>query len=252
MLFSPDLEVRERAKAGLKDIENREREFKADLRELRKETLPLKQDIIRRADASRESIRNKSNLIDLIDRGQINDPTFAIFAESLPGNLGKRLLSEDTVQYKGGLVDEFADLKNIFKGATRVKEVELYENKLADLYLTDSQKKAILKSRINTSKIDLIKEEAAQEVEEKFPNISALQFNKKVDEIAKPKINALFNNIWEDQKYALDQAENRKNIPLDYDDPEGREILNQILIEAGGNKTRAREIAKKKGYIIGK
>lgn len=248
----PDQEIRNRAKAELDAIQAAEKNDRADLRELRKETLPLKQNLIARADASRESIRNKSHLLDLIDKGNLNDPTFAIFAESLPFNLGKRMLSDDTVEYKGGLVDEFSDLKNIFKGATRVKEVEIYENKLADIYLDDSQKKAILKSRINTAKIDLIREEAAQEVEEKFPNITALQFNKKIAEIAQPKIDALFNTIWGEQKAVLDQAEALKKIPLDYDDPQGKQILDQIMKEAGGNRNKAREIAKKKGYIIGK
>ncbi len=219
---------------------------------MRKETLPLKQEIINRANLSRDSIRNKNHLLEIIDRGDLNDPTYVIFAESLPGGLGKRLLSEDTVEYKGGLVDEFSDLKNIFKGATRVKEIELYENKLADTYLTDSQKKAILKSRINSAKIDLLREEAAAEVEERYPNITALQFNKKVDELVKPKIDSLFNNVWGDQKAALDQAEARKKIPLDYDDPEGKQILDQILKEAGGNRQKARDIAKKKGYTVGK
>lgn len=248
----PDQEIRNRAKAELDAIQAAEKNDRADLRELRKETLPLKQNLIARADASRESIRNKSHLLDLIDKGNLDDPTFAIFAESLPFNLGKRMLSDDTVEYKGGLVDEFSDLKNIFKGATRVKEVEIYENKLADIYLNDSQKKAILKSRINTAKIDLIREEAAQEVEEKHPNISALQFNKKIDEIAKPRIDALFNSIWGEQKAVLDQAEALKQIPLDYDDPEGKQILEQIMKEAGGDRNKARQIAKKKGYTIGK
>jgi len=248
---APDREIAEPAKAELRRRQEETKESRADIREAKKETLPLKQEIITRANASRESIRNKEKLIDIIDRGNLDDPSFAIIAESLPFNLGKRLLSEDTVEYKGGLVDEFSDLKNIFKGATRVKEVEIYENKLADIYLTDSQKKAILKSRINTAKIDLLREEAAAEVDEKYPNISALQFNKKVDKLLQPKLNDLFDNVWGDQKSIIDQSEARKKIPLDYDDPEGRQILNQILKEAGGNRVKAREIAKKKGYTIG-
>lgn len=247
---SPDREISEPAKAELKNRQEITKENRADIREAKKETLPLKQEIISRANASRESIRNKENLIKLIDQGNIDDPTFAIFAESLPYNLGKRLLSEDTVEYKGGLVDEFSDLKNIFKGATRVKEVEIYENKLADIYLTDSQKKSILKSRVNAAKIDLLREEAAAEVDEKFPGISALQFNKKVDEILQPKLDALFNNVWSEQKFIIDQAEEKKKTPLDPSDPEDNKIMRQILIEAGGNKDKAFDLAKKKGYTF--
>jgi len=244
----PDREVSERAKAELKNIETNEKLDRADTREMRKETLPLRQKIIEEANTARESIRNKTNLIELIDKGDLDDPTYAIIAENMPFNLGKRLLSKDTVVYKGGLVDEFGDLKNIFKGATRVKEVEIYENKLADLYLTDSQKKAILKSRINAAKIPIIREEAAAEVERKYPNISALQFNAKVDELTQPKINELFNSIWGDQKAVLDQAEKRKNMKLDVSDPDDLEIVDQILKEAKGNYIEAEKIAKKKGY----
>lgn len=246
----PDKEISEPAKAELRRREAVNKEERQDLRDLRKETLPLKQDIIQRADAARESIRNKNHLIDIIDRGNLDDPTYAVLAESLPLNLGKRLLSNDTVEYKGGLVDEFSDLKNIFKGATRVKEVEIYENKLADLYLTDSQKKAILKSRINGSKAELIREKAAQEVEEKFPNITALKFNKKVDELAKPEMDKLFNSVWDEQKSILDQAESRKEVALDPNDPEDYKIMQAILKEAGGTTDKARALAKKKGYKV--
>jgi len=216
--------------------------------DLRKETLPLKQKIMERAESSREGIRNKQHLLSIIDKGNLDDPTWAAFASNLPFNLGKRLLSNDTVEYKGGLIDEFADLKNVFKGATRVKEVEIYEDKLPDIYLNDSQKKAILKSRINSSKIDLLREEAAQEVEENYPELSALKFNKKVEEILAPKIDALFNSTWGEQKAVIDQAEARKKLPLDPNDPDDLNIMQQIKKEAGGDKAKAKAIAKKKGY----
>lgn len=218
------------------------------LDQLRQETAPIKKDIMDRAELSREGIRNKQNLMNIIDRGDLDDPTFAAFASNLPFNLGKRLLSNDTVEYKGGLVDEFGDLKNIFKGATRVKEVEIYEDKLPDIYLTNAQKKAILKSRINSSKIDILREEAAQEVEDKFPELTALKFRSKVEELLQPKINALFNSTWGEQKAVIDQAEARKKLPLDPNDPDDLSIMQQIKKEAGGDKEKAKALAKKKGY----
>ncbi len=221
-----------------------------ETRRLQAETAPRKQEIIQRANLSREAIQNKNRLMSLIDQGNLDDPTFAAFAMNLPFNLGKRLLSDDTVEYKGGLVDEFGDLKNIFKGATRVKEVEIYEDKLPDIYLTDSQKKAILKSRVNTAKIDLLREEAAEEVERKYPNLSALQYNKKVEELMEPKMNALFNTIWDQQKSVINDAENRKKMPLDPSDPEDKKIMQQIFKDAGGNITKAKKLAKEKGYTV--
>jgi hypothetical protein len=238
----------EPSKQELKRRQEANKEERADIRENRKETLPKRQEIATKAEAARKGIQNKTQLLEVIDRGNLDDPTFASIASSLPLNLGKRLLSEDTVVYKAGLVDEFTDLRNIFQGQTRVKEIDILEDKLADLYLTDDQKKAILKSRINALQSDVVREEAAAEVEEKYPNLGVLQFSKKVDELAKPKLEKLFNHILDEQKSILNQAEKRKQLPLNLKDPEDRKIMNEILIEAGGNPDRALKLAKEKGY----
>jgi hypothetical protein len=236
------------AKEELTERANTAKADKADIRGLRSERAPLVNKIIEQADLSRESIRNKEKLIDLIDKGDINDPTFAIFAEGLPFNIGKRLLSEDTVVYKGGLVDEFSDLKNIFKGPARVKEIELYENKLADLYLTDGQKKAILKSRIDMSRVNLLREEAAAEVEKEKPNTTPLEFNKLVNEKTQPKLKSLYENVWGQQKSIIDDAERRRKLPIDINDPQDKQVVAQIMKEANGDWIKATKIAKEKGY----
>jgi hypothetical protein len=244
----PDREISEPAKAQLKNIQKIKQEDRADVRQAKAETAPLKKEIIDKANLSRASIKNKTQLLDLIDKGDINDPTFAAIASIIPFNLGKRLLSPDTVQYKGALVDEFGDLKNIFKGATRVKEVEIYEDKLADIYLTDEQKKAIIKSRMNMARIDILREESAQEVEDENPNVSALKFNQLVEKKLQPKLDAIFNEVWEKQKNIIDQAENRKQIPLNINDPDDKIIIGEIVKEAKEKGIRPQKIAKDKGY----
>jgi hypothetical protein len=223
-------------------------EKKQDIREAKKETLPLRQEILKKANSARKSITNKNELLRIINTGNINDPTFSVLAEALPFNLGKRLLSNETVEYKAGLVDEFGDLRNVFEGQTRVKEIELLEQKIADLYLTDDQKKTILKSRINALQADVIREEAAAEVEEKYPNIGALQFSRKVEEIARPKMKKLFDQVLDEHKFIIDQAEKRKEIPLNPNNPEDYAIMLSIRKEAGGDKEAAKKLAKKKGY----
>lgn len=214
---------------------------------LRTETLPIRSELAKKAQAAEKGIQNKQHLLDLIKRGDINDPTYAALAESLPLNLGKRLLSNDTVEYKSGLVDEFTDLRNIFQGQTRIKEIELLEEKVADLYLTDDQKEAVLKSRINALKSDIIRAEAAAELEDR-DDLGVLQFNKEVEKIAKPKLEALFNQILDEQKAIIKDAENRKQLPLRDDDPDDLKIIDAILEEAGGNYKKAEQIAEKKGY----
>jgi len=245
----PDKEVSEPAKEELKYQDTERKENRADIRDKNKETLDFRKDLVSRAESSKMSIRNKQRQLDLIDKGDINDPSFAtLMDEIVPFNLGRRFLSPDTVEYKGALVDDYSDLKNVFKGATRVKEVEIYEDKLADIYLTDEQKKAILKARMNTAKVDIARQEAAAEVEEEFPNLSLLAFSKKVEEKLQPKLDSIFNEIWDDGKAVLDQAERRKGQPLDKNDPVDLQIMQQIMNESGGDKKKAYQTALKKGY----
>lgn len=215
-------------------------------RALRQETLPIRTQLANKSLSATQGIQNKQHLLDLIEKGDINDPTFAALAEALPLKLGKRLLSNDTIEYKGGLVEEFNDLKNIFQGATRVKEIELLEEKIADLYLNDEQKKSLLKSRINALKADIIRAEVAEELEGE--PLGILQFNKELEKKAKPRLDALFNQILDEQKSIIDNAENRKQLPLDANDPDDQNIIDQILKEAGGDFKKAEKLALKKGY----
>jgi hypothetical protein len=225
------------------------KEGEAHRNALRQETLPIRTKLAEKAQAAEKGIQNKEQLLNLIEKGDINDPTFASLAEALPLNLGKRLLSNDTTEYKAGLVEEFSDLRNIFQGQTRVKEIDVLENKIADLYLTDDQKKAVLRSRINALKADIIRAEAAATLENR-DDLGVLQFQKAVDDAARPRLEALFNQVLDEQKAIIQNAENRKEIPLDINDPEDKKIMSQILKEAGGDKTKAKQIAKKKGYTV--
>ncbi len=218
--------------------------------QLRAETLPLKKEIVDKARAAAHGIQNKEHLLDLIHNGNIDDPTYAAIAEALPLNLGKRLLSNDTVEYKGGLIEEFGDLKNLFKGATRVKELELLEQKIADIYLTDSQKEAILKSRINALQGDVIIAEVAAEMEAEGKNYPLLTYQTKLDKRTKPRLDSLFNRILDEHQSVIKSAEVRKQTPLDINDPEDKKIMLSILKEAGGDKLKAKELTKKKGYTV--
>ena len=236
-------------------IENRRRkeetkgkEQGSKLAAIRGETVPLRKEFSDKGEAARQGIQNKQRLLDLIKTGKIDDPTWAALAQHVPLNLGKRLLSNETVEYKAGLVDEFKDLRNIFQGQTRIKEIELLEDKIADIYLTDDQKEAVLNSRMEALKADIIREEAAAEVEENHPNLGVLQFRKKVEELAKPKLEKLFNKILDDQKAVINSAEKRKSLPLDPNDPDDLKIMQEILKEVGGDKNKAWKLAKEKGY----
>lgn len=236
-------------------IENRRRKEEAQTKtkaenekERRKETLPTRQKIAEKAEESRESMASKEKLISLIDSNNLDDPTFAAFALSLPNRYGERLLSPETVEYRSGLLDQFKDLRQTFQGQTRTAEIKIMEDKIAGIYLTDDQKKAILKSRIDADKANIIREEAAAEVEEKYPNLGVIQFNKKVNQVAKPKLRALLDQVLDKQKAVIKEAENRKKLPLNPKDPDDVVILKQILKEAGGDKQKARRIAEEKGY----
>ena len=220
----------------------------ADIRLNRQETLPVKQEIINRGNTAKESIRTKQELDRLIDTKKLDNPTFAVIADAMPFNLGKRMLSPETVVYKAGMVDEFKDLKNIFTGQTRTAELNILQNKMADTYLTDAQKKAILKSRIDVLNRDVYRMEAAEQVD---PSLGLFEFNKKVGELTQKRIDALGDKVIADHRAIIEEAERQKKIPLSPSDPAGLEILQQILQEANGDKKLARKMARDKGYTIG-
>lgn len=237
----------ETRKLERKEDKSEKREDKLETRNA-EERIGLKKELVERANSARQGIANKKKLQEIIRSGNLDDPTFAAIASSLPLNLGHRLLSPETVAYKSALIDEFADLKNTFPGAIRVKEIEIYEKKMADLYLTDAQKMGVLDSRIDALQKDVVMEDAASEVEAKHPNLSLLQFNKKVNEVAKDKMNAVFEQVWDQQKFIIDQAEKRKKVALDFDNPEDAEIISQLMQEANGNESAFINLVKKKGY----
>lgn len=236
------IESRRQQETRLEERGLKEREF------ARKETATLKKEIVDRADAARAGIQSKESLMELIDTGNLDDPTWAAIASNLPFDLGQRLLSPETVEYRAGLVEEFKDLKNIFKGQTRTAELDILQKKLADIYLTDQQKKSVLKSRMNALQADILQEEAAQEVEDKYPNLGILQFKKKMNKLVKEKMDRVFDRIIDEHNFIFKQAETRKNIPLNPNDSEDVQILTQILKEAGGDKKKARKLATSRGY----
>jgi len=215
---------------------------------LRAETMPIRKEIAEKANAATQGIQNKKQLLEVVRSGNIDDPTYAIIAQALPLRLGERMLSRESVQYRGGIIDEFKDLRTIFQGQTRMKEIDLLEDKVAGLYLTDEQKEALLNSRINALQADVIKGEVAAELEEEGDFGGALQFQKKVNERSKSRMKDLFNMVLDEQKSIIQNAENKKKIPLNANDPDDIEIIDQILEEAGGNWREAEKLAKKRGY----
>lgn len=247
---SPDPEVQRMAKAERKRREALEKESREDIRQGSSETLKERQEIAQKAQDAEQAIGEKERMIELIDSGKLDDPTVASILNAIPMKLGQRFLSPQTVEYKSTLINGYRDLRNIFKGQTRIKEIELLEEKLADIYLTDQQKKSILKSSMKTLQYDIIRAEAAAEVEEKYPGLKALAFSKKVREIMNPKLEALANRVIDEQKSIFQDAENKKKIKLDLRDSEDVEIIDQIILEAKKEGISPKAYAKKKGYTL--
>lgn len=215
---------------------------------LRAETMPIRKEIAEKARSAQQGIENKKRLIETIETGNVDDPTYAVVAQLLPFRLGERLLSPESVVYRAGIIDEYKDLRTIFQGQTRMKEIDLLEDKIASLYLTDEQKKAILSSRIDALQSDVIRGEVAAELEAEGDFGGALQFQKKVDQHSKERMEGLFNRILDQNQAIIKDAENLKNMTLDINNPEHIHIIDQILAEANGNWKEAEKIAKKKGY----
>ncbi len=238
-----------------KDSALKEKRHKEDV-QIRKderkaaETIPMKQKIAEDAQSALQSIQNKQKQLEMVDSGELNDPTFATAMDLIPGKLGRRFLSPKTVEYKASLVDEYKDLRAIFQGQTRVKEIELLEDKIADTYYTDEQKKAIIKARINSSETSLIKAEVAAEIDQEKPNLGILEFTKELNKRMKPRLEKSANQLIDALKNTQNEAEVIKSRPLDVGNPQDAQIMKQILDEAAGDVSKAYKIAEKKGYKV--
>jgi hypothetical protein len=236
--------VGEPFKQELQKIQAATKEDRADRREARKETAAIKSKIIQGAESAREGIRNGNQLLATLESGNLTDPTAAALLDSLPFNLGQRFLSNDAVVYRANLINQYKGLRQIFQGQTRVKEIELLEQKIPDLYLTDSQKKRIIENNVETLQWDILKEQAALEVEQEFPDVTALQFNSKVNQ----KMSSAANKFIDDQRSVIDEAEAFKDVLLDINNSEHFLIMQQMQEESDGDPDKAIKIGHEKGY----
>lgn len=227
------------------EIEGKQQTKREDV--LRKDREPYLIDLANRATSARRAMEDRVEQERLIDTGKLDDPMFAAIMEAMPFNLGKQFLSPETVEYKSALVRGYGELKNIFTGTTRVKEIEIMEGKIADIYLTNQQKKSIIKSMNKASQADMIREEIAAKLESEGKPLSRLVFQREVEKRAKPQLDALFNKIIDEQQAVIKDAQNTKKIKLSIDNPEDLEIIDQFLAESD-NWEEAMEKAKKKGY----
>ena len=217
---------------------------------VRKELAPFKADIAEKASTARQGIQTKEQMLDIINRNGITDPTVAALLDALPFKLGERFLSNDAVAYRGLLVEEFKDLKNIFKGQTRTAELDILEKKLPALYLNDEQKKAIIESRSNALNKDVLRAEAAAELEQEKPQLGLLQFENELAKRVKKKEELIFNKMMNSFNEVIGDAERIKSETLDEKNPEHVPIIKQILMEAGGDRAKAKKLATQKGYKI--
>lgn len=245
----------ERALRAAKDTALKEKRHTEDTQlqkdeKRRAETIPMKQKIAEDAQSAVQSIQNKEKQLEMVESGELNDPTFATVMDMLPGKLGRRFLSPKTVEYKASLVDEYKDLRAIFQGQTRVKEIELLEDKIADTYYTDDQKKAIIKARIAAADSAVIKAEVAAEIDQESPNLGILEFTKELNKRMKERLQTTSNQVIDMLKNVQNEADVMKSRPLDVGNPQDAQIMKQILEEAGGDVSKAYKLAAKKGYKV--
>jgi hypothetical protein len=215
------------------------------------ESLPFRQELASKALAASKGIENKENMLEIINKKGLDDPTLATLLTNMPFKLGERFLSPDTAQYMSALVGEYGDLKNTFVGQTRTAEINIYEKKLADLYLTDEQKKMMLTSRINALQTDIIRANTASEVENEGKHLGALAFQQEVERRTKDKVKVQENRLIDELNSQVDLAEKRKKYgPLDYADPQDKQIIDQAKREAGNDRAKTEKLLLSKGYTF--
>lgn len=220
--------------------------------EAQKETLKIRQEFADKAKFARQLLESKKSLVGLLNKGNIDSP-FKVYASSLlPGAIGNALLSADTLTYKAGLFDEFGVLRQMFPGATRTKELVLLEDKLATLDKNDEAKEEILATSAKKLERDVILADAARKVEKQHPKARLLDFEERVYEEAKPKLDVLYDDMKKDFndiyiKYGPEKSS--------YVDQNGKEYTNvpksdlKKLFDAAERKGLELEIRKDKKKV---
>lgn len=190
----------ERSLSHSEDVERREETAKRQMEqkenlERRKETLPLRKEYADKAKFAKQAIENKKGSLALLKTGKVDDPFVVEMTKFLPGAIGNKLLSPETNIYRAGLFDEFGVLRSMFPGSTRVKEIELLEDKLATLDKSQEAKEELLETGIIKSERDIILAKAARQVEKENPNATYLELEEEVQNRAKPELEKLFNRL---------------------------------------------------------
>jgi len=166
----------------------------------RGETLKIRTKYAEDSTAAEKAIRNKKAMLSLVKKGDLTNPILAGVADKLPKGMGQIFLSTDSQLYKSMLFDEFGVLKQMFPGQIRTKELELLEDKLADLYKNKEAKEAIIETSLKKMQAEVIRGEAAGWVEKNHPNASILEFQKLVEQKAIPELQKLYDEIETDYK----------------------------------------------------
>lgn len=190
----------ERSLSHSEDVERREETAKRQMEqkenlERRKETLPLRKEYADKAKFAKQAIENKKGSLALLKTGKVDDPFVVEMTKFLPGAIGNKLLSPETNIYRAGLFDEFGVLRSMFPGSTRVKEIELLEDKLATLDKSQEAKEELLETGIIKSERDIILAKAARQVEKENPNATYLELEEEVQNRAQPELEKLFNRL---------------------------------------------------------
>jgi len=183
-----------------KDVGLREKTDKAKMEQTenlarRKETLHLRKEYADKAKFAKQAIENKKGSLAILKTGKVDDPFVVEMTKFLPGAVGNRILSPETQIYRAGLFDEFGVLRSFFPGATRVKEIELLEDKLATLDKSHEAKEELLETGIIKSERDIILAKAARQVEKENPNATYLELEEEVQKRAQPELDKLFNKL---------------------------------------------------------
>lgn len=213
-----DLEERKFEQAQLDTAQNQRKDFL-------KETLDA-------SDLAEKSKASKQDMIKFVDTHELDDPSWVAFADALPFNLGQRFLNPATSQYRASLIDGYANLRNIFVGQTRNKEIAIYEKKIAEAYLTDDQKKAILRQLIKIDEPTILMGQAARLANEELPKANLGEFRGRVKEIYDRLMKKQMDEFADFNKNLFNQIEQQKKIPLDPQNPDHYSIIKSLAQKA--------------------
>lgn len=158
------------AKAIRQEISEEKKEAKIEQRETDKETLPIYKETIRKYKDSRENDQRIGRMERLVEKGDLGDPTFNSFLETLSqGVFGfginmKSLMSADAQEFDKLSTEFLKGAKELFGARVTDNEIKMFMKMVPTLTQSDAGKMRVISNMRTANQANKIRRDAMRDI----------------------------------------------------------------------------------------